>query len=158
MNTFSEDPAVATVKEATNWLREHVKGTGAECPVCKRFAKAYRRKLNAGMACSLIHMYHLENSLRPLEGWVHFSKELLKLKKNAVAREYSKLRFWGLAEPSPNADSSTPGTGYWRITEKGRSFVEGVDEVPRWVWVYNNNCFATALGDKFDYDELMRGI
>jgi len=117
------------------------------------------------MARILIVIYHMDRMWRPRNGWLHVSKEFLKWKKNAVAEEYSKLRFWGLLEPMPNGDPTVPGTGYWRITDLGREFVEDKVEISRHVFVFDNKVIdasqewtsiRNALGDKFDYDELMQ--
>ena len=54
--------------------------------------------------------------------------------------------------------------GYWRITDKGREFVENKIKVPERIILYNGEFHGfdggdiniiKALNNKFDYDELM---
>jgi hypothetical protein len=44
---------------------------------------------------------------------------------------HAKLRFWGLLEPHPRH------FGYWRVTERGRKFVEGNIRIPEVALCYN---------------------
>jgi len=138
---------------------------GTCCVLCGRHAKRYKRKLNSGMARMLIHLYRMSTDL-PAEqdGWMHVSHVFLGLGRNAVAQEYSKLRFWSLLEERPNDNPEIPGSGYWRVTSLGASFAQGHVSVPRHVYVYDNVCTGVseerttiqdALGDKFNYEELM---
>ena len=70
------------------------------------------------------------------------------------------MRFWGFIE------AKTERAGWWRISEKGKLFVEGKISVPRHVLIYNQVCIGfdegdktdifSALNDKFSYQELMR--
>jgi len=137
---------------------------GIPCPCCHRYGKAYKRKLNAGMAAMLIGIYRIAEMNNPEHGWIHVSKYFLKRRKNAVANEYSKLRFWDLIEEKPGDDETVPGTGLWKITQQGKQFVRGDISVPRHVIIYANSLIGTSdelttikksLGDKFDYYELM---
>ena len=162
MTKFKGDATLVTLAEARLWLGQRIRKKGADCPCCDRYAKAYNRKLNAGMAVSLIRLYRLG----PPGDWVHLTKRLLEERKNAVAQEYSKLRFWSLAESYEGADKTKRSSGYWRITDTGVQFVLGQVRVPRKVVVYGNQLVSwsseattikEALGDKFDYDELMSG-
>ena len=134
---------------------------GVPCPCCEQNVKLYPRKLNSGMASMLLYIWRATQ-----EGhgpWIHVSHHFLEQKKNAVAQEYSKLRFWGLLEEQVDgAGKRVPGV--WRITDKGIDFAEDRITVPRTAFVFNNKVWAmsedttdikTALGDKFDYDELM---
>jgi hypothetical protein len=144
--------------------KQLLKGKHVKCPCCDRKVKIYRRKLNAGMALLMLWAYRYTENKRPAGGWIHVSKVLLKGKVNAVAQEYSKLRFWGLLEP---ADEGSSASGYWRVTEAGSRFARGETRIPRHAIVYDNNLLELdnselasirgALGDKFDFDELMRG-
>lgn len=140
---------------------------GTDCLLCGRHAKLYKRKLNSGMARMLIVLFNMSLDLPPeANGWVHVSRILLQSGVNAVAQEYSKLRFWGLLEERPNDNPETPGSGFWRVTLLATNFVRGLTSVPRRVFVYDNQCLGhsderttiqEALGDRFNYEELMAG-
>ena len=73
---------------------------------------------------------------------------------------------WGLAENKPNEDDpSKKHTGFWRITRRGRRFVQGRIRIPSHVYLYDNERWGMttetkvniedALGEPFDYQELM---
>ena len=122
-------------------------GEASECPCCRQTVKKYPRTITAVMAAQLIQMYRANGSP------VHYKD--LRDKKGGDA-DYAKLRHWGLAEEHL--------VGYWRITDRGRVFVEGMLMVPRKAFIFDNKVrgFSTdtmsiwdALGTKFSYAELM---
>ncbi len=126
---------------------------GTNCPCCGRFSKQYKRKLNSGMAQILIKIYKLFSNES-----VHLQNEFLHFKDIAIRNEYSKLKHWGLLEQGQ--------LGYWRITDLGVQFVLGHIEIPRHIILFNNELLGfsgekvtiqQALGDKFNYNELMNG-
>jgi hypothetical protein len=88
--SFDADPGDVTLEEAQNWLREQLDG-GAECPCCHRFAKVYRRRLNAGMAVSAIRLYRAGAE----SDYVELSKLM------GYGNEVTRLHHWGLVEPRP---------------------------------------------------------
>ena len=47
-----------TIAEAKQYLRKNFK-EGTVCPCCDKYVKAYKRKLNSGIARALIIMYKL---------------------------------------------------------------------------------------------------
>ena len=151
----------STVGEARAFVRSKLR-EGGTCPCCFQSVKLYNRTLNCGMAHMLILIYK-EDQLHPGE-WIHISRRFLQAKRNAVAQEYSKLRFWGLLEPCPAEEEDQNPTGLWRITVDGKNFVEDRLFVARAAQIYDNKLYGftpeqtsirRALGDKFDYDELM---
>lgn len=145
-----------TIAAGKLWLRARL-DQGEHCPLCNQNAKMYRRKINSGMAASLIHMHRIA----PTGGWVHVHAI------GAHSREEGKLAYWGLAEEQTGAGMHGGRAGYWRVTDKGRAFLKGTMTVPKYAKVYNGQCYGLegdlvsikdALGTKFNYDELMRGI
>lgn len=143
-----------SLEEARGWLREQI-DEGADCPCCDRFAKAYRRKLNAGMAASLIRMYRAHG----LE--FGYLPELF-----GYGNEFTRLRLWGLIEPMEERRDDGGRIGWWRITAKGEAFAIGRLRVPRYARVYDAQLLSLegdpvsirdALGSRFSYDELMHG-
>jgi|ERR1700679_3642900 len=138
-----------TTEDAALYLLNNPKG--AVCPCCNRFTKTYKRKLNSGMALSLITLYK-----RFGRNPVRINKELSR-GGMGLAGEYAKLRYWGLLE-------KTEDTGRWRVTETGEAFVLNQISVPKHVLLRNRKFLGltgvlitveTALGDKFSYRELM---
>lgn len=156
-----------SLKHLKQWFQGRL-NDGAICPVCDRYAKIYNRKLNANMADILICIYKIDRKDEPENGWFRVTEAVLEYKRNSLNQEYSKLRWWGLLEQKRQAkEDGNPCSGYWRITDRGRDFVRMKAVVPRTILMFNNKFLGfekqtdtitinQALGDKFDYNELMR--
>jgi len=130
---------------------------GTHCPCCGQLAKAYHRKLNSGMASALIEVWK-----RHGVGWAHVPDIAPK-----VGGDFAKMRHWGLVQESLGLRADGGRQGDWRVTSLGKSFVRGLVTVPSHITVYNNAVSGTdgpaitireALGSRFNYDELMRGM
>lgn len=146
-----------TVAQAQQWLVRNV-GLGARCPCCSQMAKVYRRTINTGMARSLIAMY-LHGQDR--QSWVHLPTVI-----GRRSAEEGKLRYWKLVEERPGTRDDGGHAGFWRLTDLGRQFVAGQVTVPKYARVYNGKLLGLdgpqisirdALGERFNYDELMAG-
>lgn len=129
---------------------------GINCPCCGRFAKVYRRKINASMARALILLHHAD-------GWVHLFSYLTE--RGCQHSDAALLRHWGFIEArgDERADGN-PHSGVYRITLEGTDFAYGNTAAPRYVLLYNDTVQGfsdeetdvwEALGDKFNYRELM---
>ena len=143
---------------ASHRLRESL-DEGVTCPCCGQYAKRYKRKLNSSMAAALCWMWTQSGY-----AWCDVPSQapawVLK------AREYPKLAWWGLIEEKPKEEGQKGRTsGLWRVTQLGADFARSCVSVPRYAFVYNGTVedFTTAapiyirsaLGDRFDYRELM---
>ena len=146
---------VVTIQEAKDYLRDNCKA-GVKCPCCKQNVKLYRRKLHKTMALSLISLYKLGSGYQPI------NMIMRGISENGPG-DFSKLKYWGMIEQKPN-DTEYRSSGFWRITEKGKSFVYGDLQVQETALVYNGRCLGfegemldikKALGNKFSYNELM---
>ncbi len=161
----------ATLEEARQWLRERIR-KGTVCPCCKQKAKIYPRKITSSTAYAiiLIYRYFLSPSADP---WLHVPSFLnsvgLKPRVAAAIRgDWAKLEHWGMLEKRPGKrNDGSPRTGYHRITDVGRAFVERRLRVKKYIFFYNGMALAEqvsdelvdideALGNKFDYRELMQ--
>jgi muconolactone delta-isomerase len=141
-------------------LRSRAKEPAARCERCGGMTKLYRRKLNSGMVrtlCWMVANYGRE--------WIHTSK---MPRFSAQSNEVSKLAFWGLVQQKVNTDSSKRTSGVWRTTVAGEEFAWSRTALPSHVFIESpGNTLAgfestttdivEALGDHFDYPELMRG-
>lgn len=146
-------PDGALLAEARAWLRDRI-DDGAECPCCTQFSKVYRRKINSGMARSLILLYRRCGLAYGYVPDVVGSR----------SREEGKLAYWGLVAEMPVAREDGGRAGWWCVTELGEQFARNLIRVPKYARVYNGRCLGLvgdgvdvldALGDKFDYAELM---
>lgn len=141
---------------AKEWLRERV-DDGEYCPLCTQYAKVYRRKINSTMARALIALWR--HDARPefthgpsLPGDTH---------------ELSQFAWWGLIEEEKVKRPDGGRAGFWRLTNEGEAFVRGQMTVQKYARIYDGRCLGLdgdpvsiqdALGNKFNYDDLMRGI
>lgn len=142
-----------TIKDGIEYINLN-KEKGVKCPCCEQLAKEYKYKLNKGMAIVLINWYKTGKE------WVHPIKDL-----KTINGDYAKLRFWGLVEESyDRPEEDKKATGYWRITQKGKEFVNNRLTVQEKARIYDNRFFGLigkeinikqALGNKFNYSELM---
>lgn len=145
-----------TIAQGKAWLRAKL-STGAPCPLCTQHAQTYRRKINSGMARSLIHMYRTAGT-----GWVHVKVI------GAGSREEGKLAYWGLVEEQLGTGLHGGRAGYWRVTHKGVAFIRKEIRVPKYARIYNGKVVGfdhaggtdiiEALGTRFDYDDLLKGV
>lgn len=159
---MSKTPEFETMKGAKAYLRENLE-KGVNCPCCGQFVKLYKRKLNSGMAYGLIQVFKL--SQEKDGGWFHIN-ELLERKIASSQLEIPRLQYWRLVEQKENVDDPTKKhTGFWRLTDRGHAFAIGQIYVKKHVYIFNGKCFGfssedttiqEALGDKFDYEELMK--
>jgi hypothetical protein len=140
-----------TLAEAKADLRQNWE-KGLPCPCCTQFVKLYPHTINSQIAKTLIQMYRLDKE------WVHILQEL-----KPSNRMYSLARFWGLIEARGDTGDQK-ASGYWRLTPRGKSFVEGTITVPKHAYIFNDKVYRfdpeqenirEALGHKFSYSELM---
>lgn len=152
-------PSDMTLEQAKDVLRENWE-EGVECPCCKQFVKLYRRKITSAMAYVLFLLSTQGDEYIHVENW-------LKEKKVPASfrGDFTKLRHWGLIETKSGIrDDGSKRIGYYKITAHGRDFVAGDVTVRPCVRIFNNELFGfegekinfkQALGDKFNYEELM---
>jgi hypothetical protein len=146
-----------TLSEAVNWVNEN-KMEGVICPCCGQIAKVYKRKLHTSMALTLINLYKKNEN----NDWVDV-KDFLRINKLKNSHDWTLLRYWGIIEEKQKGEEKTKTSGLWRITEKGKLFVENRLEVPRHIYIFDTKLLGNseqvttiidALGDKFNYNEL----
>ena len=143
-----------TILEAKDHLRNKFK-TGTSCPCCGQLVKAYKRKLNANMCKALAIIYTRTN-----DGvYMHVQNVFSLLKLRATAMDYSYLEKWKFIESDPN------NNGHWRITDKGKSFIQDHLVVPAYCLVYGGEVYewstdtvnmSEALTKRFKLEEVMQ--
>tara|TARA_Y100001938_G_scaffold143552_1_gene216509 strand:+ start:33572 stop:34027 length:456 start_codon:yes stop_codon:yes gene_type:complete len=144
-----------TLAEAKQYLRNNFK-SGTECPCCGKYVKAYKRKLNAGMARALIIIYKLTKDGNS----IHVQSKFTELGLRATTMDYAYLEKWSLIEQKGS-------NGYWKVTDRGKSFVEDDIDLPDYALVYNGKVYKwsdnsinieTALTEEFNLEEVMKII
>lgn len=144
------------VSDAKLFLIEN-RNDGAICPCCGNLTKLYKRTINKTQAKELIKLYVIS---RDQPGYHHHSRFKL-----AEGGEISKLRHWGLVEQKPKDDTDAGGktSGYWRITDIGKQYVEKKISLHKYALFYLGTFigfegFREDIGSvmEFDYEQLMK--
>lgn len=166
VKTMNEDEGYysnMTLSEAREALERNLE-RGTHCPCCQQYARNYKRKLNSGMARSLIHIYNWYTQQKTRKPFLHVKDYL---RENALhnSHDWTLLKYWDLLElKKEEREDGSSRNGYYRITQKGILFVEGKIKVWDHIYIYNNEVqgfsqdtltIKQALGNKFDYAELM---
>ncbi len=136
---------------------EQGRADGVRCPCCDRLVKDYRRKIHWDAAAALVTAYR-KYGLRPFHG-----KEF-----NRLGGDWARLRHWGLLhEPSDEPRPDGRRSGWWRVTEHGRDFVQRYAVVPTYILLSDNELVGfdgpdididQALTHRFDLRELLRPV
>ncbi len=158
---YNADGSERTVRQAQEQFRAELR-EGTVCPCCDRYGKIHRRKLNSGIARVLIGLYRLD---RMAAGeWIHVPT---RIDYRSGGSDYGILEFWGLIERRGDVkEDGNPSSGYYRITPAGIAFAKREVKVVRHLSFYNDAIveddeksedvdIREALGDKFNYEELM---
>lgn len=153
-------------EKSVSLLRPNLlKGKDAKaCPLCDQTVKVYYRSITPAMAYCLIKVYrntllnHLSDHVNILTGLVNIPA--LFKDNHAVQSDFTKLKFWGLIEPGTDAEKA----GMWRLSDKGRKFVENKLSVQKYAKVYNDTFkgfdgemedILMCLDGKYNYTHLM---
>ncbi|MDB4311924.1 hypothetical protein N9937_00700 [bacterium] len=155
-----------TIEDAKIYLRG-IADKGEKCPCCQQMVKFYRRTINSSMAFGLMvaHKYTREDHDKIFHV-TDISKAIPECGALRGGGDWSKLRYWGLIdEVREETEDGNPHAGLWRITQKGRDFVQNNISVRKTKVVYDGKVIgedgdlvgiAQALGNKFNYAELMK--
>lgn len=141
---------------------------GTTCPLCKQHVQIYHRTITAGMAIGLIkiYKYYLSHSL---EKSIQIEGYLKRCNVGSTIRgDVAKLQYWGLLRKREGKrDDGSRRNGHYYLTGRGMSFVKMTLKVPKYVTLFNGKMYgnpfgdeigiAEALGNKFNYDVLMKG-
>lgn len=133
---------------------------GYTCECCGLYVKMYQRKLLASMCLVLIDIYKSGK-----RDYLHVENWLKERGKSNWRGDFHKLVFWGLLEKKPERrEDGSPRNGFYKLTGRGILFVEEKLEVREKILLFDNKfegfegkevTIREALGNKFNYDELM---
>ena len=147
-----------TVADAKARIQETAESGGYDkkpgsCPCCNRVLKAYRRRIDSGMALSL---RWLSSEFTRTNRWAYVPDAPPQVVKN---RSWDKLELHGLVERR-----GPDFAGEWRPTKDGLDFASGETEVAEWALVFLGEVIKWAenfVGIEdclpFNYEELLRG-
>lgn len=155
MCNYDEFPDDMTLGEARDKMADKLfNGESFDCALCTQRCKIYGRKINKTMAKALVTMF--------LAGAVYKFVHVPSL--DGDTHEASQLSWWGLIEEDSNRRSDGGKAGYWKITEKGRQFLNKEITIAKHAKVYDGVVYGfdgdlinidDALGSPFHYNELM---
>jgi len=147
----------STLREARAFM-EARKVKGCDCFLCGRHSKRYPRLLRKDFAAVLrwVHEATMEGQ------WVDMSQDAPKWVMSKV-RDFTLLRHWGLLEARTNTDTRKKGSGFWRITAKGRQWVRGEISVSSKFYEYQGRLVGWSdehvschdVLPEFDFKKLM---
>lgn len=156
MKTYPFNKKNTSVQTAEDWTM-NAAHDGAECPCCGQLVKVYRRKLYSAMAYALLLIHRSREGKE--DPWVHVPTLLNGHGTVARGGDFAKLVHWDLLEAHAKAN------GFYQMTDKGVQFIECRIAVPVAVYIYNGArldwdssemiTVVDALGEKFNYEELM---
>lgn len=134
--------------------------TGLKCPFCGSLVSLYKRTINAEMAKTFLQLVRAYNKYPR-----YYSMRELKPADNKAASDIIYLLHWGLLDKTDSSNSAMAPAGTYRPTEKGLRFAHNLIRVPSHVHLLHNEVVGwsdktidikTALGTKFNYEDLMR--
>ncbi len=159
------DSVIARLRDV--W-QSMIKGGGGHCPVCDKWGKVSAISMTGTCVRSLIWLRN--EHIKTGQGWIHVPSTAPRY----VMRSYSisSLKHWGLVqqradvpEPKVKGQPKTKYSGYWRITPVGQEFLDGLCQMPKKVFIYNDARWGASddmtharncLDEQFDYDAMMR--
>jgi hypothetical protein len=133
---------------------------GGVCPCCKQRVKVYRRYISSAMAMGLYLMAHetkngtakddvhkIQEANGKTTHWLHIENFLKQLPiPSSIRGDVAKLTKWGLLEPEGKPkDDNNPSNGYYRVTPTGFAYIQGLFNLPRYKWVYNDEVIPEKL-------------
>jgi hypothetical protein len=136
------------------------KGEKGDCPCCLRHAQIYKRHLHFVTAWQLIRLYKMGGY-----GEYVNASELIYDAQHGTG-DFSKMKYWGLIERRPldGSETTKKSSGWWRLTDKGASFVLGKTTIKKFALIFDDEIIGFegddidiryALNQKFDYERLM---
>ena len=128
-----------------------------KCPCCNNWVGKRRRSIAGRHYAELIRL-HLAT-----ERGAYLHKRDFAM-SNTGGGDFAKLRYWNLIETKPTGPGADKThSGLWRITDRGRAFVEQRLRLPKYAWDYNENFYEfegpdasirDCLGQEFSFSSL----
>lgn len=97
----------------------------------------FQRISRSQVGC-MMRLYRLHIEKNDWERYFHMADEIKVSVK--VGGNWARLRYWGLIEEkAKQADDGkdTLRSGYWRLTTKGKAFLQAVTVIPKYITLFN---------------------
>lgn len=145
-----------------------LKGDG--CPCCGQYVKLYKRNMSSSMVTVFVFMYRWFKR-KPDEEWMNVGHEIINAKFPVPIRRggtFTFLKHWKfiVQKPGTNKEGTSKESGMWKLTDKGKSFIEKKITAPSCVYVFNDKLYYfgdkminidEAFKIKFNYKQMMAG-
>lgn len=149
-----------TLGHSREWLKERL-WKGARCPCCEQYARIYKRKLNKTMVKALGRVYRATAAGR---GFTH-GPTVLK-GSGVFGGDLGKLAYFGLVEEEAGRREDGGRKGWWRVTNKGRAFIQGHLALPKYAHIYDGRVLGFSgdpvevadVAPRFSFVELMGSV
>jgi len=170
---WSKSKDILTFRDLTEWIEEQ-KGPDIladmikpiKCPVCGISKNRNKVTLSHRYAHYLARASFLSKRAIEDDGFVHHSRthDMLKMQTGIDLTSYSYLtRYpWDFLEPRKPTDYKVNRDGHFRLTDRGRDFMNRKLAVPETIYIYNKEVvgvsnklvFCNELS-KFNFHELV---
>ena len=133
---------------------------GAHCPVCDRWGKVYKRRLNKTMVKCLEWVVNVTTAEDVKYIDIPARGRLGEGDIYDFTKQYSTLKHWGFLQ---RPDGEEPRSGIWGPTPSGIRFLRGLEQAPEWIATYNDIAVEWAedlvsvsdIVEGFSYDQIM---
>lgn len=136
-------------------------GEKKDCPCCGRYSQIYKRKISQSMVISMAKCYRLQQENDG--AFVHHAQFIPH-----AGCGFHDLKYFDMIIPKMHdlkTEANKRTSGYWRVTQKGISFLHDLIAVPKYVLIFDDTLLgvtgdpvrvANCLEENFNYQELMR--
>ncbi len=105
---------------------EKLKKGKDKCPTCHRLMRSYAKTLDLRL---IKIFYEIAEVARQHDNY--FNPRRVFMDDHHKVTDFQKLHYWGFIE-------KTKKSGLWKMKQKGWQFLKGNIQVPKRVWVFNN--------------------
>lgn len=146
-----------TIEQVRRWMNimtlQHGK---TDCACCKSHIQSYKRSISSSQVYWMFALYKLSKGTTKYVDFKRVGYYLFeKLGRNAS--DYTTLTYWDLIEVDPDA------LGFYRLTPKGKDFIEGKIKVPKDIYLTNGKMWKKSVEEisyvdckKFDVTEITK--
>lgn len=144
------DTKVARTFRGLPWWENRERQKSCRCSECGQPTNTYHRTISAGLGWKLVRLVRLDSG-SPGE-FFHVSQfDVL-----GGRGESGILGHWGLVEERANGDGRKKTSGFWRLTEFGKSFVMMEERLPKYAIVRQRNALLGFSGPAVFLREVLR--
>jgi len=127
---------VKTLIEAQEFISENI-FDGVDCPCCEQLVKVQTQYFHKSLTEALFWIYFASSKVHTKHHHMNIHKTFAQLELSGLS-SYSKLEYWGLIKKHKSEK------GYWKITEKGKSYLKGELKIKSKVLTYNGKVVSTT--------------